>query len=58
MHVKLYNEIKICHTVGTTRKYNSKFVEKGKIDTLNTQILTFLAWYMHFEKYGSLVIEI
>ena len=38
MHVKLYNEMKIFHIVGTTSKYNSKIVEKGKIDTLNTQI--------------------
>jgi hypothetical protein len=27
------------HTVGTIPKYNRKFTERSKIDTLNTQIL-------------------
>ena len=36
--------------VGTAPKYNRKIVERGKIDTSNTQIhdrsLKFLAWYL------------
>ena len=51
MHVKLYNEIKIFHTVGTTSKYNSKIVEKGKIDTLTTQkhnLFILFSWCRYF----------
>jgi len=42
------------HAVGTAPKYNRKIVERGKIDTPNTQIhdhsLQFQAWYMYFSK--------
>ena len=44
---------KIYHTVGTVPKSNRKITERDTIDTPNTQIhdmLTFLAWYRHFNK--------
>ena len=33
-----YNQQQTYHTVGTSPKFNIKFVERGKIDTTNTQI--------------------
>ena len=41
------------HTVVQIPKSNIKIIERGKIDTPNTQIhdnLTFLAWYRHFNE--------
>jgi hypothetical protein len=37
------------HTVGTIPKANIKIVERGKINTPNTQIHD-LAWYSHFNQ--------
>jgi hypothetical protein len=38
--------IYIGHYFRTVLKYNKKIVERGKINTCNTQIqVTFLAWY-------------
>ena len=40
-------------TVGTDPKSNTQIIERGKIDTTNTQIRDcsiFFAWYMHFNK--------
>ena len=40
------------HTIGTDPNSNRKIVERGKIDTLNTNTgpFTLLAYYMHFNK--------
>jgi hypothetical protein len=34
------------HTFGTVLKSKRKIVERGKIDTSNTNTYTFLAWYI------------
>jgi hypothetical protein len=48
------------HTVGTIPKYNKKIVERGKMDTLNTQEKTISEFYnklLIFRAFSFFIIE-